>query len=233
AIRPDPRWRQANAPAHAPRYPNHNKFPENRAGDAAAAASHVTCYCLNVWSKRFFSRVLDEHGKLITEDFRIHLKEQIRSVLKREFASMDDFLKRWTEAERKQAVLAELQEQGLPLEVLAQAVPKGEELDPFDLVAHIAFDQPPLSRRERANIVRKRNYFTKYGDEARAVLEALLEKYADHGIRDIEDPKILELPPFSDLGTKTHIRRAIFGGNEAWTRALTDLEQALYSQDLA
>jgi len=179
------------------------------------------------------SQYLDENGKLITEDYRVFLKDQIKQALRREFGSLDDFLKRWTEAERKQAVLTELQEQGLPLDVLAQAVPDGDQLDPFDLVAHIAFDQPPLSRRERANNVRKRNYFTKYGDEARAVLETLLEKYADHGITDIEDPNILELPPFSDLGTKTHIRRNIFGGQEAWSRALTQLEQALYSQDSA
>lgn len=179
------------------------------------------------------SQYLDENGKLITEDYRVFLREQIKQALRQEFGSLDDFLKRWTEAERKQAILAELQEQGLPLDVLTQAVPNGEQLDPFDLVAHIAFDQPPLSRRERADKVRKRDYFTKYGDEARAVLETLLEKYADHGITDIEDPRVLELPPLSELGTKTHIRRGIFGSNEAWSQALTDLEQALYSQDSA
>ncbi len=179
------------------------------------------------------SQYLDEHGKLITEDYRVHLKDQIKSTLRREFASMDQFLKRWSEAERKQAILAELKEQGLPLDVLTQAVPNGGDLDPFDLVAHIAFDQPPLSRRERANNVKKRNYFAKYGDEARAILNALLDKYADHGITDLEDPRILELPPFSQLGTKTYIRRSIFGGQEEWSRALTELEQALYSQDSA
>ena len=116
------------------------------------------------------------------------------------------------------------------LEVLREAVPKGEEIDAFDLVAHIAFDQPPLSRKERADNVKKRNYFGKYGDDARAVLEALLEKYADHGITDIEDPKILELPPFSELGSKTQIRRGIFGGNDKYSQALTELEQAIYEK---
>ena len=78
--------------------------------------------------------------------------------------------------------------------------------------------------------MKKRDYFAKYGDEARAVLEALLEKYADHGITDIEDPRILELPPFTQLGTKTQIRRGIFGGPDKFSEALTDLEKAIYEQ---
>ena len=109
-------------------------------------------------------------------------------------------------------------------------MPNSDELDVFDLIAHIAFDQKPLSRRERATNVKKRNYFGKYGDQARQVLEALLEKYTNHGITNIEDPKILELPPFSELGTKTQIRRGIFGGNENFSQALTELEQALYEK---
>jgi type I restriction enzyme R subunit len=176
------------------------------------------------------SQYLDENGKLITEEYRVHLKDEIKKTLLREFGTLDDFLRRWTEAERKQAVIDELKEQGIPLEVLREAVPKGEELDPFDLVAHIAFDQPPLSRKERAESVKKRNYFAKYGEEARAVLEALLEKYADHGITDIEDPKILELPPFNQIGTKTQIRRGIFGGNDKFSVALTELEHAIYEK---
>ena len=176
------------------------------------------------------SQYLDKDGKLITEDYRVLLKDEIRKTLLHEFASLDDFLRRWTEAERKQAVIDELKEQGVPLEVLRQSVPDGEDLDAFDLVAHIAFDQPPLTRRERANNVMKRNYFGRYGDDARAVLEALLEKYADHGIADIEDSKILELPPFSELGTKTQIRRGIFGGNENYSKALSELEQAIYGK---
>ncbi|MBA3016525.1 MAG: DEAD/DEAH box helicase family protein [Proteobacteria bacterium] len=175
------------------------------------------------------TQYLDENGKLITEDYRVHLKDQIKSTLLKEFTSLDDFLRRWNEAERKQAVIDELKEQGIALEVLREAVPDGDKIDAFDLVAHIAFDQPPLTRRERANKVKKRNYFGKYGDEARAVLEALLEKYADHGITNIEDAKILELPPFSELGTKTQIRRGVFGSNERYSKALTELEQELYS----
>ncbi len=179
------------------------------------------------------SQYLDENGKLITEDYRVFLKDQIKQALQQEFGSLDGFLKRWSEAERKQAIIDELRDQGIPLDVLVQAVPNGTDLDPFDLVAHIAFDQPPLSRKERASRVKKRNYFGTYGEQARTVLEALLEKYADHGITDIEDPKILELPPFSEFGTRTHIRLGIFGGKDNFTRALTELERALYEEDSA
>lgn len=176
------------------------------------------------------SQYLDENGKLITEDYRILLKDEIKRTLLREFANLDDFLRRWSGAERKQAIIDELKEQGVPLEVLREAVPDGNQIDAFDLIAHIAFDQPPPTRKERANNVKKRNYFGKYGDQARTVLEALLEKYADHGITNIEDSKILELPPFSKLGTKTQIRRGIFGSNEKYSQALTELEHAIYEK---
>ena len=179
------------------------------------------------------SSYLDQHGKLITEDYRVFLKGDIQKTLRSQFASLDEFLIRWNEAERKQAIIDELMEQGIPLSVLSQAVPNGEELDAFDLVAHIAFDQKPLTRKERAEKVKKRNYFAKYGDQARAVLEALLEKYADHGITDIEDAAILELPPFTSLGTKTQIRRGIFGSNENYSKAITELENALYDRHVA
>ncbi len=176
------------------------------------------------------TQYLDVNGKLITEDYRVHLKDEIKKALLRQFSTLDDFLRRWSEAERKQAVIDELKEQGIPLEVLCETVAGGAQIDAFDLIAHIAFDQPPLTRKERANNVKKRDLFGKYGDQARAVLEALLEKYADHGITDIEDPRILELPPFSELGTKTQIRRGIFGSNENYSQALTDLEQAIYEK---
>jgi type I restriction enzyme R subunit len=176
---------------------------------------------------------LDEHGKLITEDYRVYLKDDIQKTLRKQFTSLDDFLLRWNDAERKQAVIDELKEHGIPLTILSQAIPNGAELDVFDLVAHIAFDAKPLTRKERADKVKKRNYFAKYGEQARAVLEALLEKYADHGITDIEDSSILELPPFTSIGTKTQIRRGIFGSNEAYSNAVTELEQALYERQVA
>lgn len=174
------------------------------------------------------SQYLDADGKLITEDYRVLLKDDIRKTLQAEFGSLTDFLRRWNSADRKQAVLEELADHGVPLAVLQQAVANGDELDAFDLVAHVAFNQKPLTRRERANNVKKRDVFGKYGEQARAVLEALLEKFADHGVQDIEDAKVLELPPFDQFGSKTQIRRGIFGSIEQYTQAVQELEQALY-----
>ena len=174
------------------------------------------------------AQYLDADGKLITESFRVLLKDDIRKSLQAQFGTLTDFLRRWNTAERKQAVLQELADQGVPLDILQQAVANGAELDAFDLVAHVAFDQKPLTRRERANQVKKRNVFGQYGDQARAVLEALLEKFADHGVQDIEDAKVLELPPFDQFGSKTQIRRGIFGGVENYAQAVQALERALY-----
>ncbi len=179
------------------------------------------------------SQYLDADGKLITEEFRVHLKDEIRKTLQTQFGTMTEFLRHWSESERKHAIIQELKEQGVPISVLREAVPNSDDFDVFDLISHIAFDQKPLTRKERANNVKKRNYFGKYGDQARAVLEALLEKYADHGISDIEDPKVLELPPFDKMGSKTQIRRGIFGGIDNFAKAVTELEQALYDYDEA
>lgn len=174
------------------------------------------------------SQYLDADGKLITEDYRVLLKGDIKKVLQAEFGTMTDFLRRWSSAERKQAVLEELAEHGVPLEILQQTVANGSELDAFDLVAHVAFDRKPLTRRERANNVKKRDVFGKYSEQAQIVLKALLEKFADHGVQDIEDAKVLELPPFDQFGSKTQIRRGIFGSIEQYTQAVQELEQALY-----
>ena len=174
------------------------------------------------------AQYLDADGKLITESFRVLLKDDIRKSLQIQFGTLTNFLRRWNTAERKQAVLQELADQGVPLDILQQAVANGGELDAFDLVAHVAFDQKPLTRHERANQVRKRNVFGQYGDQVRAVLEALLEKFADHGVQDIEDAKVLELPPFDQFGSKTQIRRGIFGGVENYAQAVQALERALY-----
>ena len=178
------------------------------------------------------SQYLDADGKLMTEDYRVLLKDDIKKALQTEFGSLTGFLRRWNSAERKQAVLEQLAEHGVPLDILQQAVANGGELDAFDLVAHVAFDQKPLTRRERANQVKKRDVFGKYGEQARAVLEALLEKFADHGVQDIEDAKVLELPPFDQFGSKTQIRRGIFGSVEQYSQAVHELEQALYDTPL-
>lgn len=174
------------------------------------------------------SQYLDADGRLITEDYRVFLKEDIKKVLLKQYHSLDDFLQRWKECDRKKAIIEELESCGIPAEILKQAVSNSAEFDVFDLVVHIAYDQKPLTRKERAEKVKKRNYFAKYGEQARQVLESLLEKYALDGIANIEDPKVLELPPFSNIGSRTHIRREIFGGPENFAKAITELEQALY-----
>lgn len=115
------------------------------------------------------------------------------------------------------------------LENLAAEV--GRDYGDFDLIAHIAFGQPPLTRRERANKVKKRNYFTKYGDKARAVLEALLDKYADEGIRSLETPRVLKLKPFDEIGTPVEIINQVFGGKANYEQAVQEQEQELFRQD--
>jgi type I restriction enzyme R subunit len=204
-------------------------LPDNETGGGEGRVKYVIDD-VNVHVAVERSQYLDADGKLITEDYRVLLKDDIKKALQAEFGSLTDFLRRWNSAERKQAVLEELADHGVPLDILQQAVPNGAELDVFDLVSHVAFDQKPLTRRERANHVRKRDVFGQYGDEARAVLEALLDKFADHGVQDIEDAKVLELPPFDQFGSKTQIRRGIFGSVERYTRAVQGLEQALYDQ---
>lgn len=168
----------------------------------------------------------DANGKLITES----LKEYTRKTLAQEFASLDDFLGRWNQADRKHAIISELAEQGVFFDALADEVAKqsGKSFDPFDLVCHVAWGQPPLTRKERAEQVKKRNYFAKYGDQARLVLDALLDKYADEGLGAIEETKILSIAPFTHLGTPVELIGA-FGGLSEYHQAINELEQALYS----
>ncbi|PCJ51087.1 MAG: restriction endonuclease [Gammaproteobacteria bacterium] len=164
-------------------------------------------------------------GELITESYKDFTRKQIQS----EYASLDDFLKSWNNAKKKKAIIDELEEYGIVLENLAEEV--GKEYGDFDLICHIAYDQPPLTRQERANNVKKRNYFTQYGDKVRAVLNALLDKYANEGIVSIESAKILKLKPFDSIGTPVEIINDVFGGKENYENALQELEQQLYNQE--
>lgn len=166
---------------------------------------------------------LDEDGRLVTES----LRDFTKSALKKRFASLDQFLKRWNGAERKQAVIEELEEEGLALNLLAEEV--GKNLDPFDLICHIAFDAKPLTRRERAENVRKRDVFGRYGEQARAVLEALLAKYQDEGVLNINDPNVLKIHPFSSMGSVVQLITA-FGGKARFDEAVQDLQDALYQE---
>lgn len=163
----------------------------------------------------------DQHGKPITTSLKDHTKE----IIKEKFASLDEFLNKWNTTDRKEAIIAELQEQGVLVEALYEAVDK--KLDLFDLICHVAFDMPPLTRKERANNVKKRNYFTKYGEQAKKVLEALLDKYADEGITDIESIEVLRVNPFDSFGSLTEIINE-FGNKEKYLQAVRELEMELY-----
>lgn len=222
-----PRTGEPEAPPYCPDA-QQGDLPDSEAGQGDKGRVKYVIDDVNVRIAVERSQYLDADGKLITEDYRVLLKGDIKKTLQTEFGSMSHFLRRWNDAERKHAIVEELAQQGAPLEILQQAVANGSELDVFDLVAYIAFDQKPLTRRERAKNVKKRDVFGKYGEQARAVLEALLDKFADHGVQDIEDAKVLELPPFDQFGSKTQIRRGIFGGVEQYTQAVHELEQALY-----
>ncbi len=164
-------------------------------------------------------------GKLVTESYKDFSKKQIHA----EFASLDDFLQTWDKEKKKKAIIDLLEEHGVIIENLADAV--GKDFSEFDLICHVAYDQPPLTRKERANNVKKRNYFTKYGEQARKVLEALLEKYADRGVVSIENPKVLHLDPFNTIGTPVEIINDVFGGKDKYEKALQELEKELYKSE--
>ena len=167
----------------------------------------------------------DENGKLVTESFKDYTKKTVQ----KQFASLDDFVKSWTEAERKETIIAELEKEGVLWQALWDDV--GKEFDPFDLICHVVFDQPPLTRQERINNVKKRNYFTKYSEQAQNVLNILLDKYADVGLREMESIKIFKTSPLNELGNTKEIITGIFGSKKAYYAALSDLEQALYSNN--
>jgi len=163
----------------------------------------------------------DISGKPITKS----LKDHTREIIKGRYASLDDFLNMWNSIDRKTAIIEELQQQGVLVEALFDAVNK--EVDLFDLICHVAYDQPPLTRKERAENVKKRNYFTKYGEQARQVLENLLDKYADEGVTDIESMNVLKVKPFTELGSPIEIINS-FGNKNEYVKAVHELEFELY-----
>jgi type I restriction enzyme R subunit len=166
---------------------------------------------------------LDANGKLVTES----LRDFTKTALKKRFASLDYFLKRWKSAERKQAIIEELEAEGLALDAIADEL--GKNLDTFDLICHVAFDKKPLTRRERAENVKKRDVFTKYGPQARAVLDALLEKYRDEGVLNLDDANVLKIAPFSAMGSVVQLINA-FGGKEGFEKAVHELQDAIYQE---
>ena len=164
----------------------------------------------------------DKDGKLITES----LKDFTKKRVKEEYRSLNDFLKKWRSAERKQVILDELLEQGVVIEALQESV--GRDIDAFDLICHVAYDQPPLTRKERVDGVKKRDVFTKYGETARQVIGILLDKYADQGFDAIGTIEALKLDPFTQMGTPVELVKA-FGGRDNYLAAIQQLQDAIYA----
>ena len=208
---------QPNKPGEGPEKPpkiappDHEKKQKYVLGDTQVSVSqkHV--------------QYLDKNGHLITERLIDYTKRNVLS----QYAEMSDFLTAWNEAERKQAIIDELEKRGVFFDDLCDEV--GKDLDPFDLILHIVFDQPPLTRKERAENVRKRNYFSKYGKQAAEILDALLTKYADSGLSDLENVDVLKVDPIKQYGTQVYIVNTIFGGIAKFREAIKDLETAIYA----
>ncbi|MDD2891476.1 MAG: DEAD/DEAH box helicase family protein [Candidatus Gracilibacteria bacterium] len=160
-------------------------------------------------------------GKLITESLKDYSKKNILSS----YASLDDFLNEWNHVDRKLAVVSALEEKGVFFEDLQKEV--GQDYDPFDMICHLAYDRPPMTRKQRAEKAKKGDYFEQYGEQAREILNMLLEKYADEGIDAIEDMNVLKISPLSRLGSPIEIV-SIFGGKEKYQAAVRALETALY-----
>ena len=191
-------------------------------GGNAEPRKYIVGSSVNVTVARERVQYLNAQGKLVTES----LRDYTRINLGKTYESLDQFLQAWNSAERKAALIEELERQGVFLEALAEEV--GKDFDPFDLLLHVAYDQPALTRRERAQRVKKRNVFTQYGPVARKVLETLLDKYADEGITTIESDAVLRVQPFTDLGTPVELVRS-FGGRPQYLQALAALERELYA----
>lgn len=199
------------------------RYPEPQSPTGKVSEPREKVYVNGVDVSVLISRDMyfDNDGKPITTSLKDHTKE----LLKGQYASLDDFLKHWNSTEKKEALIKELEEQGVLVEALRDAV--NREVDLFDLICHVAFEQPPLTRRERANNVKKRNYFTKYGDQARKVLESLLEKYADEGVTNIESMDVLKVKPLNKFGSPLEIIKQ-FGSKQKYLEAVKELEQELY-----
>ena len=165
---------------------------------------------------------LGDDGKIITESLRDYTRKNIRAS----YASLDSFLTTWRQSDKKRAIVEELEQHGVLFAALSEEI--GSAFDPFDLICHIAYEQKALTRKERAEQVKKRDYFTKYGDLARKVIAALLDKYADDGGLDFENPEIIRLDPLNRLGSPKEIINA-FGGKAAYDAAIHALANEIYS----
>ena len=199
------------------------RYPEPQTQTSKVQEPREKVYVNGVDVSVLISREMyfDNDGKPITSSLKDHTKE----LIKGQYASLDDFINRWNSTDKKEVIIKELEDQGVLVDALRDAV--NREVDLFDLICHVAFEQPPLTRQERANNVKKRDYFTKYGEQARKVLETLLDKYADEGVTNIESMDILKVKPLTDYGSPLEIIKQ-FGSKAKYLEAIKKLEQELY-----
>jgi type I restriction enzyme, R subunit len=205
-------------------------FPDEEAPDVSWVNEDENEYCIRrkvtvngvevtVIKERV--QYMGDDGKIITESLRDYTRKNVRTA----YASLDAFLTSWNQADKKRAIVEELEQQGVLFAALNEEI--GSAFDPFDLICHVAYEQKPLTRKERAEQVKKRDYFTQYGELARKVITALLDKYADDGVLDLENPAIVTMSPINQLGTAPEIIRA-FGGKPAYEKAIHELTEQLY-----
>jgi type I restriction enzyme R subunit len=206
-------------PEITPQVPDAGVIDEELDGYGKNRKTYVNGVDVTLLNERI--QYLDSDGKLITGSLKDYTKMQVH----KEFASMDAFLNSWNGASKKEAIIAELEEKNIIYANLKDEI--GKDMDVFDMICHCAFDMPPLTRKQRANKVKKRDYFSKYKDEAREVLEALLSKYADEGIENIETIQVLKLPSFKTFGSPMQIVN-YFGGKKQYMEAVSALENELY-----
>jgi type I restriction enzyme, R subunit len=202
--------------------PGSGSFAPGQEGEAEEVKRYIVGGSVTVAVARERVQYLNAQGKLITESVRDYTRINLTS----RFSSLDAFLQTWNDADRKAVLLQELEGQGVLFEALAEEV--GQDLDPFDLLLHVGWNMPPLTRRERANRVKKRNVFTQYGPVARKVIDALLDKYADEGITLVESDEVLRIQPLNALGSPVELVRS-FGGRPQYLTAVRHLEQELYT----
>ena len=198
-------------------YPKPDPFDKKKTKPEKIYINGVDVTILNTRELYF-----DKNGKPIT----LSLKDYTKDLLSEKYKSLDQFLYLWKNSDRKEAIVRELEDQGIMVNELLESVNK--ECDLFDIICHVAFDQKPLTRKERANNVKKRNYFAKYGEQARNVLTALVDKYADEGLDTLESMEVLKLNPISDFGSPLEIVKT-FGGRKQYLEALVELENEIYS----
>ena len=171
--------------------------------------------------------VYDTNGKLLRQESIVdYTKENIRG----EYASLDNFISKWSKEEKKEKIREMLLERGIDLELI-KADQNMADVDDFDFICHVAFDKKPLTRKERANNVKKRDFLSKYSGAAREVLEALLDKYINTGIYEIEKTEILKLDPFLKLGKPAKIA-GYFGGKAGYMQVVKELEEAIYADEV-